>query len=46
MMPKFKDGYPFSKELFVVEMGETEINMNKHIFLGQAILDLSKALIY
>lgn len=27
-------------------MGKTEINMNKHVFLGQTILDLSKALIY
>ena len=46
MMSNFKYGYPFSKELFVVEMGKTEINMNKHVFLGQTILDLSKALIY
>ena len=27
--PNFKDGYPFSKELFVVEIGKTEIKMNK-----------------
>ena len=43
MKPNFKDGYPFSKELFAVEMGKTEIKMNKPVYLGQAILDLSKA---
>ena len=29
MKPNFKNGYPFSKDFFVVEMGETEIKMNK-----------------
>ena len=27
--PNFKDGHPFSKELFAVEIGKTEIKMNK-----------------
>ena len=46
MKPNFKDGYPFSKDLFAVEMGKTEIKMNKPVYLGQAILDLSKTLMY
>ena len=29
-----------------VEMGKTEIKMNKPVYLGQAILDLSKILMY
>ena len=36
MKPKFKDGYPFSKHLFALEMGKTEIKMNKPVYLGQA----------
>ena len=46
MKPNFKDGHPFSKHLFVAEMGKTEILMNKPMYLGQAILDLSKTLMY
>ena len=44
--PDFKDGHPFSKHLFAVEMGKTEVKMNKPVYLGQAILDLSKTLMY
>ena len=44
--PNFKDGHPFSKYLFAVEIGKTEIKMNKPVYLGQAILDLSKTLMY
>ena len=44
MKPNFKDGYPFSKHLFAVKIGKTEIRMNKLVYLGQAILDLSKTL--
>ena len=33
MKPNFKGGYPFSKELFAVEMGKTEIKMNKPVYL-------------
>ena len=32
MKPNFKDGYPFSKELFAVEMGKTKIKMNKPVY--------------
>ena len=46
MKPNFKDGHPFFKHLFVVEMRKTEIKMNKPVYLGQAILDLSKTLMY
>ena len=44
MKPNFKDGHPFSKYLFAVKMGKTEIKINKPVYLGQAILDLSKTL--
>ena len=44
--PNFKDGHPFSKHLFAVEMGKREIIMNKPVYLGQKMLDLSKTLMY
>ena len=44
MKPNFKDGRPFSKDLFAMEMGKTEIKINKSVYLGQTILDLSKTL--
>ena len=43
---KFKGGHPFSKHLFAVEMGKRETTMNKPVYLGQAMLDLSKAVMY
>ena len=46
MKPKFKDGHPFSKHLFAVEMRKREITMNKPVYIGQAILNLSKTLMY
>ena len=46
MKPNFKGSHPFSKHLFAVEMGKTEITVNKPVYLGQAILDLSKTLMY
>ena len=42
MKPNFKDGFPFSKHLFAVEMGK----VYKPVYLGQVILDLSKTLMY
>ena len=36
MKPNFKDGHPFSKHLFVMEMGKRQITMNKPVYLGQA----------
>ena len=44
--PNFKNGFPFSKHLFALEMVKTETKMNKPVYLGQAILDLSKTLMY
>ena len=46
MKPNFKGGHLFSKHLFAVEMGKTEITMNNPVYLGQEILDLSKTLMY
>ena len=46
MKPNFKNGHPFSKHLSAVEMRKNEIKMNKPVYLGQAILDLSKTLMY
>ena len=46
MKPNFKDGHPFSKHLFAVEMGKTEITMNKPVYLRLVILDLSKTLMH
>ena len=34
MKPNSKDGHSFSKHLFDVEMGKTEVKMNKPVYLG------------
>ena len=46
MKLNFKDYHPFSKHLFAVDIGKTEIKMNRLVYLGQTILDLSKTLMY
>ena len=46
MKPNFKGGHPFSKHLFAVEMGKIEISLSQLVYLGQAIVDLSKTLMY
>ena len=46
MKPNFNDCVKFSENLVGVEMGKTEITMDKPVYLGQAILDLSKTLMY
>ena len=46
MKPNFWGGHPFSKHLFVVEMGKREITMNKPVYFRQAISDQSKGLMY
>ena len=46
MKPNFFNGHPFSKHFFAVEMGKREITINKPVYLGQVILDLSKTLMY
>ena len=46
MKANFQNGFPFSKHLFAVEMGKRKIMMKKPVYRGQAILDLSKTLMY
>ena len=46
MKPNFKDSVRFSEHLMGVELGKIEIIMNKPVYLGQAILDLSKIVMY
>ena len=46
MKPNFKGGERFADNLILAEMGKTEITMNKPVYLGQAILDLSKMVMY
>ena len=46
MKPNFEDSREFTKYLLAVEMGKTEIKMNRPVYLGQIILDLSKTLMY
>ena len=46
MKPNFQGNRPFSKHLLAGEMGKTKIKMNKPVYLGQAILDPSKTLMY
>ena len=36
----------FSKDFMAIEMRKTEVLMNKPVCLGQAILDISKTLMY
>ena len=42
MKPNFKSGVLFGENLMGCEMGKTKVVMNKPVYLGQAILDLSK----
>ena len=44
--PNFKSGNLFGKNLMVCEMGKIKVVMNKPVYLGQAILDLSKIVMY
>ena len=44
--PNMKNIKYFSDYLLAIEMKKTEITMNKPVYLGQAILDISKTLIY
>ena len=46
MKPNFKSGIRFDKNLTGCEMGKIKVVMNKPIYLGQAILDLSKIVMY
>ena len=46
MKPNFKSGVLFGENLMGCEMGKTKVVMNKPVYLGQAILDLSKIVMY
>ena len=46
MKPNFKSGVLFGENLMGCEMGKIKVLMNKHVYLGKAILDLSKIIIY
>ena len=46
MKPNFKSGVLFGENLMGYEMGKIKVVMNKPVYLGQAILDLSKIVMY
>ena len=46
MKPNFKSGVQFGENLMGYEMGKIKVVMNKPVYLGQAILDLSKIVMY
>ena len=46
MKPNFKSGVLFGENLMDCEMGKIKVVMNKPVYLGQVILDLSKIVMY
>ena len=44
--PNYHSTKYLSKDLLIMEMNKVEVKMNKPIYLGQAILDISKTLMY
>ena len=46
MRPDFKSGTLLGPDLMGCEMGKVKVVMNKPVYLGQAILDLSKLIMY
>ena len=44
--PNYHSTKHISKDLLIMEMKKVEVKMNKPIYLGQAILYLSKTLMY
>ena len=46
MKPSFKSGVLFGENLMGCEMGKIKVVINKLVYLGQAILDLSKIIMY
>ena len=44
--PNFMSSKCFSEDLIQIEMRKTKVPMNKPVYLGQAILDISKTLMY
>lgn len=45
MKPNVKDGYLFAKEIRI-RMNKLDIRMNKPVYPGQAVSDLSKTLMF
>ena len=46
MKPNFESGVQFSSNLMGCEMGKIKVVMNKPVYLDQAVLDLSKIVMY
>ena len=46
MKPNFKSGCLLGTDLMSCEMGKVKVKMNKLVYLGQVILDLSKMIMY
>ena len=44
--PNYHTTKPFSENLLAIEMKKTKIKMNKPVYLGMSILDISKTLMY
>ena len=44
--PNYHTSRQFSEDLMAIEMNKTKVLMNKPVYLGQAILDISKTLMY
>ena len=44
--PNYHSTKYISEDLLIMEMRKVEVKMNKPIYLGQAILDISKTLMY
>ena len=44
--PNYHSSKCISKDLMIIEMRKVEVKMNKPIYLGRAILDVSKTLMY
>ena len=44
--PNYHTSKQFPKNLLAIEMKKTKVKINKPVYLGQAILDISKTLMY
>ena len=44
--PNYHSAKHFSENLLAIEMRKTKVIMNKSVYLGQAILNISKMLMY
>ena len=44
--PNYHSSKCISKDLMIIGMKKVEVKMNKPIYIGQAILDISKTIMY